>query len=35
METTGNFLKTSLDKDMNYTTPDKVLQWVKLQGIIF
>jgi len=34
METTGNFLKTALDKAMTYTTPDKVVQWVKVQSLI-
>jgi len=34
METTNNFLKTSLDKAMTYTTPDKVVQWVKVQSLI-
>jgi hypothetical protein len=34
METTNKFLKTALDKAMTYTTPDKVLQWVKVQSLI-
>jgi hypothetical protein len=34
LKTNGNFLKTALDKLLTHTTPDKVLQWVKVQGII-
>jgi hypothetical protein len=34
METTGNFLKTSLDKALTHTTPESVLLWIKLQGLI-
>jgi hypothetical protein len=34
METTGNFLKTSLDKALIYTTPEKLLVWIKLKALI-
>ena len=34
METTGNFLKTSLDKALTYTTPEKLLLWLKIQSLI-
>jgi hypothetical protein len=34
METTGNFLKTSLDKALTYTTPEKLLVWLKIQSLI-
>jgi hypothetical protein len=34
METDGNFLKTSLDKSLIYTTPEKLLLWIKLKSII-
>jgi hypothetical protein len=34
METTGNFLKTSLDKAFTYSTPEKLLVWIKLQDLI-
>jgi hypothetical protein len=34
METTGNFLKTSLEKALTHTTPESVLLWIKLQGLI-
>jgi hypothetical protein len=34
METTGNFLKTSLNKALTYTTPEKLLLWLKLQSLI-
>jgi hypothetical protein len=34
METTGNFLKTSLDKALTYTTPESLLVWLKLQSLI-
>jgi hypothetical protein len=32
METNGNFLKTSLDKALIYTTPKKLLVWIKLKA---
>jgi hypothetical protein len=34
METTGNFLKTSLDKALTYTTPESLLVWLKFQSLI-
>jgi hypothetical protein len=34
MKTTGNFLKTSLDKAFTYSTPDSLLIWLKLQSLI-
>jgi hypothetical protein len=34
METKSNFLKTSLDKALTYTTPEKLLVWLKLQSLI-
>jgi hypothetical protein len=34
METTGNFLKTSLDKALTYTTPESLLIWLKFQSLI-
>jgi hypothetical protein len=34
METNGNFLKTSLDKSLIYTTPEKLLVWIKLKALI-
>jgi hypothetical protein len=34
METNGNFLKTSLDKALIYTTPEKLLVWIKLKRLI-
>jgi hypothetical protein len=34
METTGNFLKTSLDKALTYTTPESLLVWLKIQSLI-
>jgi hypothetical protein len=34
METNGNFLKTSLDKTLIYTTPEKLLVWIKLKSLI-
>jgi hypothetical protein len=34
METNGNFLKTSLDKALIYTTPEKLLLWIKLKSLI-
>jgi hypothetical protein len=34
METKGNFLKTSLDKALTYTTPESLLVWLKLQSLI-
>jgi hypothetical protein len=34
METNGNFLKTSLDKALIYTTPEKLLLWIKLKALI-
>jgi len=34
METTGNFLKTSLDKVLTYTTPESLLVWLKLHSLI-
>jgi len=34
METNGNFLKTSLDKALIYTTPEKLLVWIKLKALI-
>jgi hypothetical protein len=32
MQTNGNFLKTSLDKALIYTTPEKLLVWIKLKS---
>jgi len=29
-----NFLKTSLDKSLIYTTPEKLLVWIKLKSLI-
>jgi hypothetical protein len=29
-----DFLKTSLDKALIYTTPEKLLIWIKLKGLI-
>ena len=29
-----NLLKTSLDKPLIYTTPEKLLVWIKLKGLI-
>jgi hypothetical protein len=29
-----NFLKTSLDKPLIYTTPEKLLVWIKLKSLI-
>jgi hypothetical protein len=29
-----NFLKTSLDKALIYTTPEKLLVWIKLKALI-
>jgi hypothetical protein len=34
MKTNGNFLKTSLDKALIYTTPEKLLVWIKLKALI-
>jgi hypothetical protein len=34
METTGNFLKTSLNKALTYTTPESLLLWLKIQSLI-
>jgi hypothetical protein len=34
MKTNGNFLKTSLDKALIYTTPEKLLVWIKLKSLI-
>jgi hypothetical protein len=34
MKTTGNFLKTSLDNALTYTTPEKLLLWLKIQSLI-
>jgi hypothetical protein len=34
METSGNFLKTSLNKALIYTTPEKLLVWIKLKSLI-
>jgi hypothetical protein len=34
METNDNFLKTSLDKALIYTTPEKLLVWIKLKALI-
>jgi hypothetical protein len=30
----NDFLKTSLDKDLTYTTPESLLVWLKLQSLI-
>jgi hypothetical protein len=30
----NDFLKTSLDKALIYTTPEKLLVWIKLKGLI-
>lgn len=30
----NDFLKTSLDKSLIYTTPEKLLLWLKLKSII-
>jgi len=30
----NNFLKTSLDKALIYTTPEKLLVWIKLKSLI-
>jgi hypothetical protein len=30
----NDFLKTSLDKALIYTTPEKLLVWIKLQSLI-
>jgi hypothetical protein len=30
----NDFLKTSLDKALIYTTPEKLLVWIKLQALI-
>jgi hypothetical protein len=35
METNSNFLKTSLDKALIYTTPEKLLVWIKLKSLIW
>jgi hypothetical protein len=34
METNDNLLKTSLDKALIYTTPEKLLVWIKLKSLI-
>jgi hypothetical protein len=34
LKTNGNFLKTSLDKALIYTTPEKLLVWIKLKSLI-
>jgi hypothetical protein len=34
METNGNFLKTFFDKALIYTTPEKLLVWIKLKSLI-
>jgi hypothetical protein len=34
METNDNFLKTFLDKALIYTTPEKLLVWIKLKSLI-
>ena len=34
MKTNDNFLKTSLDKTLIYTTPEKLLLWLKLKSLI-
>jgi hypothetical protein len=30
----NDFLKTSLDKALIYTTPEKLLLWIKLKSLI-
>jgi hypothetical protein len=30
----NDFLKTSLDKSLIYTTPEKLLVWIKLKALI-
>jgi hypothetical protein len=30
----NNFLKTSLDKTLIYTNPEKLLVWIKLKALI-
>jgi len=30
----NDFLKTSLDKPLIYTTPDKLLVWIKLKALL-
>jgi hypothetical protein len=30
----NDFIKTSLDKALIYTTPEKLLVWIKLQSLI-
>jgi hypothetical protein len=30
----NDFLKTSLDKTLIYTTPEKLLVWIKLKSLI-
>jgi len=34
MKTNGNFFKTSLDKALIYTRPEKLLVWIKLKSLI-
>jgi hypothetical protein len=34
LKTNGNFFKTSLDKALIYTTPEKLLLWIKLKSLI-
>jgi hypothetical protein len=34
VETTGNFLKTALDKALTYTTPDNVARYIEMQSAI-
>jgi len=31
---TNDFLKTSLDEELIYTTPEKLLVWIKLKSLI-
>jgi len=34
MKTNGKLLKTSLDKTLIYTTPEKLLVWIKLKSLM-
>lgn len=34
MKTTGNFLKTAIDKLLTYTTPDNVARYIEMQSAI-
>jgi hypothetical protein len=34
METNDKLIKTSLDKALIYTTPEKLLVWIKLKALI-